>query len=485
MDKLLFSNFLAHHAAQFGDKTAIIFNAKHYSYRRLYARTCRAAARLQGEWGLAAQSHVAYLGNNQLDMLTALFALARLNAVLVPLNFRLALPELALTLKHSQASLLLYHPEFAETAQQLGAELGIAIQALAALVATPCPHQTIEASPTPEQVALLVYSSGSTATPKGVLHSHAGLLANMQISAQLHALTAHDSSLACLPLFHVGGLCIQTLPMLWAGGTVILQERFEAVAWFDAVENYRPRHSVVVPAIMRALSQHPRWALADCSSLQGVMAGSSIVPLQLIKVFHAKGIAVGQVYGATETGPVSIALATHVAQQHEGKIGWPVQGVDVKLLPTETDPKVGEILLRGPNLFVAYWPQKNKTDTWFATGDLARVDENGCYEVVGRSIEMLISGGENIYPAEIEHFLLAQAGVLEAAVIGMTDAQWGEVPVAFMVLSPSTSIEKLHAAMQGQLAKFKQPKKIIVLDALPKTALGKVQKNLLHEQIKL
>jgi fatty-acyl-CoA synthase len=278
-----------------------------------------------------------------------------------------------------------------------------------------------------------------------------------------------------LPLFHVGGLCIQVLPTLAAGGVVRLQPRFDADAWFDDVAAWRPTTCLLVPATMRALIEHPRWADADLSSLRFINSGSQIVPRPLIEAFHGRRVPVAQVYGATETGPVTLVLRPGEALAHVGSVGKPALGVQVRLVN-------GEVQVRGPSLARGYHRRPNDDafaeDGWFRTGDLARVDGDGFYEIVGRASELIISGGENILPAEIENIALADAAVAEAAVVGLPDAQWGEVAVLAVVARAGSTIDlaRLQTAFDASLARFKHPRRTVMLDVLPKTALGKVRK---------
>jgi len=282
--------------------------------------------------------------------------------------------------------------------------------------------------------------------------------------------------LSVLPLFHAGGLCIQTLPALAVGAQVSLHPRFTPEAWFDAVEQWKPSTTLLVPAVMKALIEHPRWAGADLSSLQFVNSGSQIVPRALIDAFHARGVPVAQCYGATETGPVSIVLKPDEAMAHPGLAGRPALDVELRLAAD------GEIWLKAPNLMRGYHRSAETgfdAEGWFHTGDLARVHPGGLIEVVGRSKELIISGGENIHPAEIEHLVAALPGVAACAVVGVADARWGEVPVLAVVRAAGPAGAALQAqgivaAIGPQLARFKWPSRVVFVAALPTTALGKV-----------
>jgi fatty-acyl-CoA synthase len=411
---------------------------------------------------------VAWLGHNSWDMLATLVACERLGAVLLPLNTRLAAAELAHIIEHAGAGHLMGTPEMA----------GLAGEVLARFTPCPGPAEGVESDD-----LLLVYTSGTTGQPKGALHTRAGLQANAVAAIAAQGLNAGTRVLSVLPLFHVGGLCIQTLPALAAGGKVLLHPRFEPGAWFDAVATWRPTTTLLVPAVMRALTRHPRWAAADLSSLAFVNSGSQIVPLDLIQAFHARGVPVAQVYGATETGPVSIVLRPDEAMAHPGRAGRPAVGVQMRLAAD------GEVLLKAPNLMRGYHRHGAgafDAEGWFHTGDLARLGDDGMVEVVGRSKELIISGGENIHPAEIEGLVSAMPGVAECAVVGLPDERWGEVPVLVLVPQPGQTPDgaAILAHLGEQLARFKLPRRVVMADALPRTALGKLQRGALAASVR-
>jgi fatty-acyl-CoA synthase len=410
---------------------------------------------------------VAWLGHNSWDMIATLVACDTLGAVLLPLNWRLAAPELAGILRHSGAGHLLGTPEVEPLAREV----------LALHQPVPVPAAGVQPGD-----LLLVYTSGTTGQPKGAMHTAAGLHANALAAIAAQHLNERDRVLSVLPLFHVGGLCIQTLPALAAGAKVSLLPRFEPEAWFDTVEQWKPSTTLLVPAVMRALIEHPRWAGADLSSLRYVNSGSQIVPLALIEAFHARGIPVAQVYGSTETGPVSVVLPPEEALAHPGMAGWPARGVELKL------GEGGEILLKAPQLMRGYFRSSEPSfdaEGWFHTGDLAVQHAGGLIEVVGRSKELIISGGENIHPAEIENLVAALPGVADCAVVGLPDARWGEVPVLAVVLKHGASLDEpgLRALLDARLARFKHPRAVHVLPQLPKTALGKVQRAALAQTL--
>ena len=418
---------------------------------------------------------VAWLGHNSWDMLATLVACERLGAVLLPLNWRLAAAELAQIVTHAGAGHLMGTPEVES----------LAAKVLAAATLTPGAAEGVQ-----DGDLLLVYTSGTTGAPKGAMHTRAGMQANALAAIAAQGLDAGARVLTVLPLFHVGGLCIQTLPALAVGAKLLLHPRFEPAAWFDAVAAWRPTTTLLVPAVMRALIEHPRWAGAELSSLAFVNSGSQIVPRSLIEAFHARGVPVAQVYGATETGPVSLVLRPDEALAHAGHAGRPALGVRMRLEGIDAAAAhsgtggVGEILLKAPQLMRGYHRSAEPAfdaNGWFHTGDLALTHAGGFVEVVGRSRELIISGGENIHPAEIESLVAELPGVAECAVVGLPDARWGEVALLAVVVRTGCEVDlaALRGLFDNRLARFKHPQRIELVQALPKTALGKVQRRAL------
>ncbi len=446
----------------------------------LDAGIARCAAALAAR-GVGRGDRVAFLGQNHPSQIALLFACARLGAVQVPLNWRLAAPELRFILEDSGSRLLLATPAFAEAARQVVPDGCAVLDATAPWPEAP----DAPAVGTGEDALLLVYTSGTTGRPKGAVLTQDAVSHYAAASRAIFGMTAADRVLTVLPLFHVGGLNIQTVPALLAGAAALLQPRFEPDAFFDAAERERPSLSLVVPAVMQALVSHPRWAAADLSSFRAVGAGSSEVPIELIEAFHAKGVPVQQVYGATETCPIAIAQTREEALAAPGSIGRPAPGVEARLAPG-----TGEIEVRGPNVMRGYWQAPEATaaalrDGWFATGDVGRVDAAGRWWFTDRLKHVIVSGGENIYPAEVERVLRSAPGVAECAVVGRPDPRWGEVPVAVVVPGPGFEAEALPRHFEGRLARFKHPRAVVTVDALPRTALGKVQLGALGELVRL
>lgn len=459
-------------------------------YHALADRAAQLAGALHRR-GVQPGDRVAWLGWAHPDVVCLLLAVARLGAALVPLNHRLAQAEWQQVLADCTPRVLVHDNHWAAQASGLSALTNVPAGPL------PAGHRSVADTAPPPDVAapgaavLLVYTSGTTGRPKGAVHTQANLLANMAIAAQEQSVVPEDRVLTVLPLFHVGGLCIQTLPALYRGAHVHLLARFDPTDTLALFERVRPTLTLQVPATMKALSDHPAWAQTPLSSLRAVWAGSSPLPPDQVALFEARGVPVCNVYGATETGPFSIARRPDMATGAGVGRGWPAPGVSVCLGPAPgatSAPRtgeVGELWLKGPNVVARYWPDTPACDAqgYFHSGDLARQTDDGGWVVVGRAKDMVISGGENIYPAEVEQALLALPGLAEVAVIGVPDPQWGESLVAVVVpREPGTgapTADRLRAGLQNRLARYKQPRRYVFVEAMPKTALGKVQKHLL------
>jgi fatty-acyl-CoA synthase len=448
---------------QRGSSPALRFEGQETSYAQLAKQSRAMAAALQAQ-GIQHGDRIAWLGLNHPLQIALLFACCGIGAIAMPLNYRLAAPELARILMDAKPSVLVHDVAWQDLARGLKQSNAVPLASFHGLFDNGLkqPAATMQLGHD-HDAALLVYTSGTTGLPKGAVHTQRNLYENMAVAVKNAALSATDVIASMLPLFHVGGLCIQTLPALMAGACVSLHARFDPAAALRCFGEERPTLTLQVPATMRALIEHPQWASTDLSSLRAVWAGSSVLPANLIEAFHARGIPVCNVYGSTETGPFSISLPPAHARTHVGSCGWPARDdVDVKLLNAQQG--VGEICIRAPNVAERYWPDQPLKDEagWFHTGDLARQVADGSYWVVGRAKDMLISGGENVYPAEIENLLAAQPGVIECAVVGLPDAKWGEVVAACVVLAQghhqTQMKEQLSQALSGQLARYKLPR---------------------------
>lgn len=462
------------------DRVALRFGARRWTYAALEAWIGAEAALLAAR-GVEPGDRVAVLALNHPRTLALLFACARLGAMLCPLNWRLAAAELQWIVDHAAPKLLFTDGTAAAVARAGTTVLPLEPEAEAGGMA---PAAAREAG------GLLVYTSGTTGRPKGAVLTAAALAANAELSWDMHGLIAADHVLTVLPLFHVGGLNIQTVPALLAGATVTLHARFEPGPTLAAIGRDRPTLTVLVPATMQAVAAEPGFAAADLSSLRAITTGSTVVQPAATAPFVARGVPVLQVFGSTETAPIAIytRLGGEYAPESTGRPGPGCSAVAVDEAGRRVGPGVaGEVLLRGPQLFGGYWRDPAATaaafdDGWFRTGDIGTAGTDGAWVVHDRKKNVIISGGENIYPAEIERVLLELPAVAEAAVVGAPDPRWQEVPEAFVVLRPGMRCEagEVIRHVQGQLARFKAPRRVHFVDGLPRNAMGKVQHALLR-----
>ncbi len=492
------SGWIADRADRSPRTVAIRFEGAEITYAALDDRVRRLAAVLAAECGVGPGDRVAHLGLNAPAVLELLFACARLGAIFVPLNWRLAAPEHRDILLHCSPKVLLADPEFrghvdgirdglpSMTTVACGGAPGstwLGYDELLAAAKADAPRARDAAAP-----VLLVYTSGTTGRPKGVLLTQEALFWNATNSIAAHDMTSDDHVLTVLPMFHVGGLNIQTTPALHAGATVTLHRRFDPTRALAAIASDHPTLFLAVPPVALAMTGHPAWMATDVSSLRMVATGSSIIPAAVIHPWHARGVPVTQVYGLTESAPVAICLRREEAARKIGSCGKPAIHCAARIVDEsgrDLPPnEKGEIVLRGPSLFREYWRDPAATtealvDGWLRTGDVGHCDDEGFFYVDDRKRDVVISGGENVYPAELENVLADCEAILEAAVVGRADERWGEVPVAFVVPRPGAglTVEAVAALFQGRIARFKHPREIVFVDALPRNVMGKVLKH--------
>jgi fatty-acyl-CoA synthase len=496
------SDLIARNAAFTPDKVALRYAGGALTYAALAQRIAAAARALKSVLGIGRGDRVAVLAANHPDYLVLLYACARLGALFVPLNWRLAVPEQLFILADASVKVLLVQDAFAAvTAPLREAQRNVRIIRLTdeaaadsfdALLAQARgddrnPHIDVTCP------LLLVYTSGTTGRPKGAVLRQEALFWNAVMSQHMHDLTASDHVLTVLPLFHVGGLNIQTTPALQIGASVTLHARFAPDTTLAAIAAERPSLLVLVPSTIQALIEHPHWATADLSSLRAVTTGSTQVPQALIDALDARGVPVLQVYGSTETSPIAIYTRLGGDLGRGGSTGLPGLCCEARIVDDSgceaAHGTPGEVVVRGPNVFFEYWGNQAATsealrEEWYFSGDIGTRDADGYFTIVDRKKNLIISGGENIYPAEVERVLLEHPAIAEAAVIGRADPRWQEVPVAYIVRKPQAAVSpgEIVALVAAQLARFKVPRDIVFVDALPRNALGKVQHFLLRKQ---
>lgn len=494
------SEWIDRHAGTTPGKVAIRFPGRDLSYAALAALVNRIAAALAAT-SVGRGDCVAYLGQNTPESLALLFACAKRGALFMPMNWRLAPPEHKQLLADCRPRVLVATADFVQQIDTFRPEL----QDVTLVSLDPAPADWLEweafldrAAPPPsgqqaqtpaddDPPLLICYTSGSTGTPKGALLSAKALAWNALNSIDMHALTPDDRILTTLPLFHVGGLNNQTTPALFAGCTVVLHPRFDVDASFDAIEHERITLAVLVPSQLQLMMASPRWHNADLSTLRMITTGSMIVSTRLIEAVLARGIPLVQVYGTTETCPIAACQKAEEARSKAGSAGRAARHCALRVIDAKGDDvppdTIGEVLVRGPNLMSGYWNNPRATaaalvDGWFHTGDMGHMDQDGFLYIDGRRKELIISGGENIYPAEIELLLTDLPGVAEAAVVGVPNERWGEMVVAVIVPARGVALsrEQVNGMLEGRIARFKLPKEVVFVDQLPRTALGKIRK---------
>ena len=482
-------------------RPAIHFEGQTWTYGQLSREVARLAAVLAGPLGVAPGDRVAFLGQNHPLQITLLFAAARIGAILLPLNWRLAPAEYAYILNNAEPRVLIADRTFVDSIDTTRDDIrpshfvtmGAAQAGWQALddLLQAGGEATADLTGAPDRDVLLAYTSGTTGRPKGALITQDNIFHNAVNSIVAHDMTSRDRILTMLPLFHLGGLNIQTVPGLHAGAEIWLHRVFDPNAVLDTIAAERITLTLMVPAVLRACLAHPSWPGADLSSLRMVTSGSSIVPAPLIEGFHARGLPVTQVYGGTETGPVATFLRPEQAMDRVGSCGRPAIWSDIRVVDDKGRDRPagshGELLVRGPMVMRRYWRNEAATRAsfdvdWFRTGDIGYYDSDGFLWIADRKKDVITSGGENIYPAELETVLEDCPDLTECAVVGRPDDRWGEVPVAVVVRRKESGINRagVLALFEGRLGHFKHPKDVLFVGELPRTALGKVQKDRLR-----
>ncbi|HEX8379404.1 MAG TPA: AMP-binding protein [Allosphingosinicella sp.] len=462
------------------------------TYAALHERSSRAAALFEAS-GVGEGDRVAILCRNRLAFFEALFACARLGAILVPLNWRMPPAELDPLLAHCDPRLLLHGREDLAAVRRLRAppptvDLDSDYEAR---VEAAAPLARSDHWPA-ERIWYLLYTSGTTGRPKGVIYTYRMALANLVNIGTAIGLGASDTTLSFLPNFHTAGINLHALPTLLQGGRVLLLPGFEADRVVELLEARRVDTFFAVPAVYQSLADHPRFAAAPLGHVRHWGCGGAPLPDALARRCRDLGIRICNGMGMTETGPTAFLAAPADAWQRIGSVGKPQLLVSVRIVGADgrdaADGEVGDLLFAGPAVTPGYWNDPEATraaftpDGWLRSGDLARRDRDGFYWVAGRRKEMFISGGENVYPAEVENVLAGHPAVAEAAVVAAPDPRWGEIGCAFLRLEQGRQPPapgELQAFCRARLAAYKVPATFEYVDDFPRTAAGKVQKHLL------
>lgn len=467
--------------------------------------------------GVQPGERVAYLGENSAEFLETLFALGSIGAVFVPLNTRLAGPEVTFHLEDSGSKLLVASHTmeplavagvegsaveriiFVDDGARVPAEegrLSLPVEQYAdvlASAATQRPRVNVQL----DDLALILYTSGTTGNPKGAMLSHKNLTWNAYNVISDMSISNDEVALMISPMFHVAALGMGVLPTLLKGGHLILEPRFNPGRALELIERHKATFISGVPTTYQMLAEHPDWDGTDISSLQNLTCGGSAVPLRILETYEDRGLSFTMGYGMTETSPGATTLPARYSREKMGSAGLPQLHTHIRVADFEGNElppnEVGEVQIQGPNVISGYWnrPDANESSfvtddsgTWFRSGDMGYMDDDGFLFISDRLKDMIISGGENIYPAQIEQELAQLESIASVAVFGVSDDRWGEVPRAAVVVREGHELteQDVLSYLDGRLARYKIPKSVVFVDEMPRTASGKVRKPQLRAQ---
>ncbi|MBI4776780.1 MAG: long-chain fatty acid--CoA ligase [Deltaproteobacteria bacterium] len=500
---MIFGDYIGRWGRAFPDKEALVdaINGRRYSYGELAEDVHRMANFLKFELGVGFGDRVASLSYNRVEVITLFFALGRLGGILVPLNFRLAEDEFLYYFEDAVPKALFFDRDHQDVVRALKPKLAVSHYVCydddsAAGGSLPVKWTQLSTDPPPDAPIregdphLMIYTSGTTGLPKGVILTHGMMMWNAMNTILGWDMRSEDSTILHAGMFYTAGWNVFTLPIFLSRGVNILVKSFDPDLILDLIQNEGVTLFFGVPTMYRMLIDSPKFDAVDFSRVRFMVSGGAPLGRDLFEIFKTrKSIHLWEGYGLTEVGPNNF-----LANGKPGTVGHPMPFVDVKLIdaqsgevPTGSD---GELLIRGPHVCAGYWNKPKATsesivDGWFHTGDLAKIDEDGHLSIVGRLKDMIISGGANIYPAEIERIIETHPSVAGAAVIGVPDAKWGEVGKAVVELKPQSrlTLEELAEFLKSRMGKYKIPKYLAVVDRLPRTPVsGKVQKFILKEQ---
>ncbi|WP_203362033.1 o-succinylbenzoate--CoA ligase [Bacillus sp. REN10] len=485
------STWIEKRASMSPDRLALLDLRRRLTYFEMNNEMNRLAYYLRKIEMLQQGDRIGLYFNNRIDYILLLFAIAKIGAVAVPLNTRLTSEELSYQITDSEMSMLIYEYEFHITVQTLKNKhpqlttRSIESVTLPPLQETYISHDfpIIDAS-TPY---IICYTSGTTGRPKGAVLTQENMFWNAVNNCTSIDINSNDSTLVLLPLFHIGGIGLFAFPTFFAGGAVAILGKFDPKEALNMIEKEQISVIMGVPTIFDTIRKHNDFMTANLSSVRIFCSGGAPCPKELIEFYLHRGLPFYQGYGLTEASPTVFMLAKEDYKRKIGSVGKPVLYTDINIVDENNNPvvvgEIGELAVKGPNVIKEYWQLPAETnqsikDGWFYTGDYVKADEDGFIYIIGRKKEMIISGGENVYPLEIEQVLKEDPAVDEVSVIGVSDEKWGEVPFAFIVVKDKHVIteEQLKQACLSKLAKYKIPKSFVILSELPKNAAGKVDK---------
>lgn len=468
-----------------------------WTYGQFNEASRRCAQYLQNEMKLTRGDRLAIYSHNRMEYFMLYFAAIKLGVIVVPLNFRLTPIELDVLLKDAEPQLMVFEEDYSEQVSTLKALpescRKVGIESFSSLLIVDENASAIEFSETEtnsEALVMILYTSGTTGVPKGAMITHKMLFWNSVNTALRLDINSSDHTQAYAPLFHTGGWNVLFTPFLQHGASHTILESFDPDLILELIEKERSTVLFGVPTMMQMLADSPRFETTDFSSLRYAVVGGAPMPIPLIEIWHQKDVPIRQGYGLTEVGPNCFSLNQDAAISKQGSIGFPNFYMDARVL-SEAGAEVGidepgELCLRSPVVTPGYWRRPTETsetidDGWFHTGDMARKDKDGYFYIVDRKKNMFISGGENVYPAEIEATLIQHSDIKDAAVIGIPDEHWGEVGLAFIVATREIEVEEVREFCLKSLAKYKTPKQVCLIETLPLNDSGKLDRKQLIE----
>jgi fatty-acyl-CoA synthase len=487
------------------DRVALVDSAdgSETTYAEWNERANRTANYLRN-LGVGRGDRVAVYASNRPEYLDLFWAAPKIGAMLQNLNWRLTVHELREIVADGEPTILIYSEDWRPRVEELKPSFRTIDHVVAMTNPGPGERDIAEREAMSSELVDLpeltlddpwgiYYTGGTTGTPKGAIVTHGNVTWNSINTITSWGITGDHVAALQLPFFHIGGPNIFMVPLVHTGGTTILCTGFDPDETFDLVEHSGITHYVAVPTMFQMLQTHSRWDTADFSKLELVISGGAPCPLPIMERFWDRGVDFKMGYGLTEASGNNFWLPPALVREKIGSVGYPIFHIDMRIAREDGTQcgidEEGELLIKGPHVVAGYWNRPDATAAairggWLHTGDIAAKDADGCFRVLGRSKDMYISGGENVYPAEVESVITAHPAVEQAAVVGIADEQWGEVGRAFVVLTEGVVLHEvdLLAFLGERLARYKLPRSVIVLDALPVTAIGKIDKKLLASE---
>ncbi len=458
-----------------------------WSYRQLNQRGRCLAGYLQKQ-GVAKGDRIALLSPNHISYFDMLFACGKLGAIFVPLNWRLSLPELSYMIHDSSPTMLAYHNQMEILINGLTVPKKLSVTGSDYDEIMQVNDESLQQPPVHfEDPYTIIYTGGTTGKSKGVVLTHRSIFWNGLNTVMSWQLTSNEVTLTYLPMFHTGGLNALSIPILQIGGTVIIGRDFEPVEAIELLNQEKCTITLMVPTMYHMMIHTPHFQETSFPSMHTFLSGGAPCPLTIYQAFEEKGLTFKEGYGLTEAGPNNFFMDPTQVSIKRGSVGKPMMFNQINIVRNDGTPtltgEVGEVLIKGNHVFGYYWnnPEATKEaiiDNWLYTGDLGRVDEDGYHYIVGRKKDMIITGGENVYPLELEHLIGQHPAVHETVVVGIPDQKWGETVTAIVVLRKgiTLTIEQLQDYCSTKIAKYKIPKKMIIVKELPQTPVGKIDK---------